>query len=221
MNWAQGIALFIALIFVGLLGRGIRRRQLSLIRGLVFATIATAAGIYAWVPHILELLDRIPYLTRIRLLMGLISFVVFFVTIESIRRNLIEERYALLWVLTSILLLLCAIFVRVLDFFCHLLGMQYVTFVVTVIFTFLLLLCFHFSAEFSRLVSDRTKLAQRIGLLQARVEQLERKLETIELKRTQLKGAAGELDPLATDNTVIRKQQDIMATRSEKLDSMP
>jgi hypothetical protein len=71
------------------------------------------------------------------------------------------------------MMMLCALFTQVLDFFCALLGMQYVTFVVTVIFSFLLLVAFHFSIALSRLTDDRARIAQRCAHLEARIEALE------------------------------------------------
>jgi len=120
-------------------------------------------------------LGRVTFLTRIRLLMGSVSLLVLAVTFESVRKSHLQERYALLWVATGVMILLCALFVRVLDFFCDLLGMQYVTFVVAVIFTFLLLVAFHFSIALSGHAEDRSKLAQRCSLLEARLEKLERR----------------------------------------------
>jgi hypothetical protein len=135
--------------------------------GLVLAGIGLS-------PETFSDLGRISFLTRIRLLMGSVSLLVLAVTFESVRKSHLQERYALLWVATGVMILLCALFVRVLDFFCNLLGMQYVTFVVAVIFTFLLLVVFHVSIALSGHAEDRSRLAQRCSLLEARLERLER-----------------------------------------------
>ena len=166
-----------ALLVISLLF-AIRQRRIGMLRSTFLIVLAALFTGLAWNPNLMLELNQIGFLTRIRLLMGALALVVLLITVEGIRHNLLEERYALLWVFTSLTLILCAIFVRVLDFFCALLGMQYVTFVVAVIFTFLLLVCFHFSVALSQLTNDRTQLAQRCALLENAIEQLERQRQT-------------------------------------------
>ncbi|MCS6771166.1 MAG: DUF2304 domain-containing protein [Kiritimatiellae bacterium] len=142
------------------------------------AILLASAALFAALSADLNLflrLNQVSFLTRIRLLMGILSFVVLLVTFEAVRRSHVQERYAILWMFTGLMLMLCAVFVRVLDFFCALLGMQYVTFVVTVIFTFLLMVAFHFSVSLSRLMEDRSRIAQRCAQLEARLDQLEKR----------------------------------------------
>lgn len=142
------------------------------------AILLACAALFAALSADLNLflrLNQVSFLTRIRLLMGILSFVVLLVTFEAVRRSHVQERYAILWMFTGLMLMLCAVFVRVLDFFCALLGMQYVTFVVTVIFTFLLMVAFHFSVSLSRLMEDRSRIAQRCAQLEARLDQLEKR----------------------------------------------
>lgn len=130
----------------------------------------------AWDLSLFAHLGKISFLARIRLAMGVLSFSVLVVTLESIRRTHLQERYALLWVSTGIVILLCATFTSVLDFFCALFGLQYVTFVVAIIFSFLLLVVFHFSIALSALTDDRSRLAQRCAQLDARLGELEKRM---------------------------------------------
>ena len=55
------------------------------------------------------------YLARIRILMGMVSGLVLLVTLESLRRYHLRERYAILWMVTGLLILLTAIFPEALD----------------------------------------------------------------------------------------------------------
>lgn len=173
--WTRGLFAVLGALLLMAVITGALRRRIGVYRstlGLLGATLLLAlAHDLALFSHI----DRITFLGRIRLVMGVLSFIVLLVTFESVRRSHLQERYALLWVSTGVIILLCAVFTRVLDFFCALLGMQYVTFVVAVIFTFLLLVAFHFSIALSALTDDRSRLAQRCAQLQARLDQLERK----------------------------------------------
>jgi hypothetical protein len=166
---AAGAALAVATL------RACKRGRLGAIGfllGLAAGLLLAGIGLF---PDTFRDLGRIGFLTRIRILMGSVSLLVLAVTFESVRKSHLQERYALLWVATGVMILLCAVFVRVLDFFCTLLGMQYVTFVVAVIFTFLLLVAFHFSIALSGHADDRSKLAQRCALLEERLERLERR----------------------------------------------
>lgn len=170
----RGIEILAGILILAGVVRALRRSRGNLVAGVLFGLAGLALlAIGVWPAAISTGLAKLEYLTRIRLLMGLISFVVLTVTIESIRRSRLEERYALLWVFTGAMIFGFALFPRVLDFFCHLLGMQYVTFVVTIVFTFLLLVVFHFSLALSALHDDRARLAQRCALLEARVKKLE------------------------------------------------
>jgi hypothetical protein len=153
----------------------VRAGRVGVFRGALLLALAALFVALAADLNLLLRLNAVSFLTRIRMLMGGLSFVVLLVTFEAVRRTHLQERYAILWVFTGVMLMLCALFTDVLDFFCALLGMQYVTFVVTVIFTFLLLVAFHFSIALSRLTDDRARLAQRCAHLEARIAALENK----------------------------------------------
>ena len=164
----------VALALLVAMAAGIRAGRIGVFRSTMLLLLAALFAALVLDLELLLHLNRISFLGRIRLLMGGLSFVVLLVTFEAVRRSHLLERYAILWVSTGIILLLCGLFTDVLDFFCALLGMQYVTFVVTVIFTFLLLVAFHFSIALSGLANDRSRLAQRCAQLEARLERRDR-----------------------------------------------
>lgn len=138
---------------------------LRLILGILLVMIGLDTQILHW-------LVATDYLTRVRLLMALLSVVVLGVTLEAIRRDQLKERYALLWVATGLIVLLCAFFPQVLSFLTTLLGVQYATAVVAVVFTFLILVAFHFSIILSGFYDNQTRIAQRCALLEERLERL-------------------------------------------------
>jgi len=166
-------AAVLVLVVTGALRKriGVYRCTIGLLVALLLLALARDLQLLSHIGHI-------TFLGRIRLVMGILSFIVLLVTFESVRRSHLQERYALLWVSTGIIIMLCALFTSVLDFFCGLLGMQYVTFVVAVIFTFLLLVAFHFSIALSSLTDDRSRLAQRCAQLEARLRELEKKRDS-------------------------------------------
>jgi hypothetical protein len=71
---------------------------------------------------------------------------------------------------------LCALFPEAVNLFRAVTGMQYVTAVVAVAFTFLVLVAFNFSIAMSAMEADRDKIAQKVAVLEARLNELEQKL---------------------------------------------
>jgi hypothetical protein len=106
------------------------------------------------------------------------------VLLELVRRRSLLERYALLWLFSAFVLLALAVWRDLLEKVADALGVAYPPNALFFIaFAFVLVLLLHFSLAVSRL-SDQTKvLAQRLALLEERVERtddepIERELET-------------------------------------------
>src|SRR3712207_9446288 len=84
------------------------------------------------------------------------------------------ERYALLWLFSTAVLLALAVWRDALEQFASTVGIFYAPsalFAVALGFIFVLLL--HFSLVISRLADQTKVLAQRVSILQARIEELE------------------------------------------------
>jgi len=135
--------------------------------------------------RILHLIVRTSHITRIRIMMSTISFIVLVITIESIRRTRLQERYALLWVATGIIILMTAFFPQLLNVIGLVFGTQYVTSVVGVLFAFLLLISFHFSIALSGFQRHQTKIAQRFAILEQRIDALSKKIHENQLQNRQ------------------------------------
>lgn len=161
-------------LLLGSAAGGVMRRRMSLPIAGVMVLAGVALALTGAVPAVWHLLGRISAMGRVRWFMGLVSGLVLLVAIESIRRSHLRERYALLWVGTALLVLAGALFPELLMRASTALGMQYVSLVVAVVFTFLLLVAFHFSIALSEQEEDKARLAQRCALLEARIERLER-----------------------------------------------
>ena len=115
---------------------------------------------------------------RIQIVTILVAVLLLVGVIELVRRRRLLERYALLWLLSSLVLLGLAIWRGALDKIAGQLGVAYppnALFIVA--FGFVLWMLLHFSVAVSRL-SDQSKiLAQRLALLEERMRRAEAEAE--------------------------------------------
>lgn len=113
--------------------------------------------------------------TRVQIVAILASAALLLAVFELVRRKRLMERYALLWLFSTVVILGLAVWNDALDRFASAIGIYYAPsalFAVALGAIFALLL--HFSLVVSRLVDQNKVLAQRLALLQHRVEELER-----------------------------------------------
>lgn len=108
--------------------------------------------------------------SHIQLVAILASLALFFAVLEMVRRRRLMERYALLWLLSALVLLGLSIWSDLLQKVSHVIGIVYPPNALFVIaFVFVLLLLLHFSAVVSRLADQTKVLAQRLAMLEERV----------------------------------------------------
>jgi hypothetical protein len=113
--------------------------------------------------------------TRIQIVSILVSAGLFSVVFELVRRRRLMERYALLWLFSTTVLLALAVWKGLLETLASAVGIFYApSALFAVAFACILVMLLHFSLVISRLVEQNKILAQRVGLLSERVEQLER-----------------------------------------------
>ena len=96
---------------------------------------------------------------------------VFGVVFEMVRRRLLRERYAILWLAAAFVLFLLASWTPLLRVLSNAIGIATPSnafFVVA--FAFLLLLVLHFSTVVSRLCDQTRVLAQRLALLEGQIQ---------------------------------------------------
>jgi len=102
---------------------------------------------------------------------------VFFTVFELVRRRRLMERYALLWLFSTAVLLGLAVWKSLLEEVAAAIGIFYAPSALFVVaFGFVLMMLLHFSLVISRLVDQTKVLAQHVGLLRQRVELLEGEL---------------------------------------------
>ena len=111
---------------------------------------------------------------RIQLLTVFVAVLLLVGVLELVRRRRLLERYALLWLFSSLVLVALAVWRGALDWLALQIGVAYppnALFIVA--FGFVLWMLLHFSVAVSRL-SDQTKiLAQRLALLEQRTSDAE------------------------------------------------
>jgi hypothetical protein len=124
---------------------------------------------------------------RLQLFAVAASLLLLVVVFELVRRKRLLERYALLWLLSAIILLVLSAWREPLEHVSTAIGIHYAPSALFVIaFGVVLLLLLHFSLVVSRLADQSKVLAQRLALLEERqresAEALERgqRAETLE-----------------------------------------
>ena len=115
--------------------------------------------------------------TRIQIVAIVVTAGLFATVFELVRRRALMERYALLWLFSSALLLALAVWRNLLETISSAVGIYYAPSALFVIaFGFVLVMLLHFSLSTSRLADQNKVLAQKLGLLQQRVDELSAEL---------------------------------------------
>jgi hypothetical protein len=113
---------------------------------------------------------------RISIAAGVGAALLILLVLELIRGRRLKERYALLWLVTGLVLLVLSIWRGGLNTIAGWLGVQgyppAILFAAAIMFVIAVLL--HYSTVLSRLTDDNVLLAQEVALLRARLDALER-----------------------------------------------
>ena len=170
-------SLVLATLSVGAIGLGagmlIRKRSRRFL-GLAWITVGIAMAMALLNPAHFQSNTPASLMLRMRLVLGFLSFVVLMITLEAVRRFAMEERYALLWVFTGIILVGFAVYPDAVGWLAKTTGMHYVSAITVVVFAFLLMVAFHFSLALSGLRENQKKLSQKSAELELRISELEK-----------------------------------------------
>ena len=91
---------------------------------------------------------------------------------ELVRRKRLMERYAILWLMAGLTVLVLGLWQGLLSTLAHAVGIYYTpSALFAVTFLFVLLLLVQFSITLSRLSDQNTTLAQRVAVLQERLDE--------------------------------------------------
>ena len=152
---------------------GLVKRKLHLLTVMLWILCAVITFCFAFIPgETIRSVIALEYYVRVRIIIASVSILILLVTLESIRHTRLQERYAILWIITAFVLLVCAMAPRLVDLLRAATGMGYAAAIVAVAFTFLLFVAFDFSISLSRMQEKNAQVAQRIALLQQEIEQL-------------------------------------------------
>jgi hypothetical protein len=107
----------------------------------------------------------------VRLLAIVASITIFIFIIELIRRGRLKEKYALLWLFSSLLMLGLSLSRDILEGLSRLAGIYYApSLLFLAAFIFLLLINLHYSVVLSELSEKNKRLTQEIALLRFELE---------------------------------------------------
>jgi hypothetical protein len=113
--------------------------------------------------------------TRLRIAAIVATTGLLLVILELVRRKRLMERYAILWLLAGITLIVLAVWKGLLTTLANKVGIFYPpSALFAVALAVILILLLHFSLVVSRLSDQNKVLAQRLGMLQQRIEEQER-----------------------------------------------
>jgi hypothetical protein len=108
--------------------------------------------------------------TRLQIISILVSAGLFLVVFELVRRKRLLERYALLWMFAAAVLLGLSVWSDLLNRISTAVGVQYgPAALFAVALGFVVVLMLHFSLVISRLTDQNKILAQRVALLERRI----------------------------------------------------
>jgi hypothetical protein len=108
---------------------------------------------------------------RVSIAAAIAALILLLVVFELIRSRRLQERYALLWLLTGVVIFILAVWRSLLGSVSDLVGIAYppsALFILAAFFILMVLL--HYSTVISRLSEQNTTLAQRLALLEHKLE---------------------------------------------------
>ena len=130
---------------------------------------------------------------KVSIIASVASLLLLLVVFELIRSRRLRERYAILWLVTGVVLLVLSVWREALNTIAGWVGVTTyppaVLFAVATIFILLVLL--HYSTVLSKLADQNVILAQRLALLESRLEQAPQG-RVVDEERQAQQGAAHE-----------------------------
>ena len=102
------------------------------------------------------------------------SLILFVFVIDFIRRNLLKEKYAVLWISLSVVVTTLSLWKSLLDKLAGIVGVAYApSLLFFVAFIFVLLILLHFSVVISIFHDKNKALTQELAMIKDKVESLE------------------------------------------------
>ena len=109
---------------------------------------------------------------RVSLIAAAAASILLIIVLELIRSRRLQERYAVLWLLTGGVMLLFAIWTDALNVLADLTGIAYPPSALFILGAgFIIVVLLHYSTVISKLSEQNTALTQRVALLELRLEE--------------------------------------------------
>ena len=151
------------------------RQKTRRFKALFWLAVGATMIFAAFRPQMIELLGKDTTELRLRLVVALLSFIVLTITLEAIRVARMQERYAFLWLVTGVLLFGGAVFGDIETLVARVTGMSYGATVMVILFSFVMLMLFHFSVALSKMQNKLAQVAREAALAEERLRQLEKR----------------------------------------------
>ena len=112
---------------------------------------------------------------KMRIITGIISLCFLLVAVEAVRRRKFMEKFALLWIFSGVLVFVLSVYPELLFKLARLTGIFYLSLILLFSLIFILLILLYSSIYISKLTENNKELAQEIGILKLKINQLEGK----------------------------------------------
>ena len=165
-----GAALFIVMVRYALF----KRASSSFPLVILMALFSLLLVILSLEPSLADRLLPVSRIGRIRLAVAVMSMFIILVTFESIRKTQLKERYALLWVIPCMAMLLLTVFSDIMEWLRNSFGMEYSSSMLAVVFITMMTSVFVLSKNLSKSEKNIAQLSQRCAILEARINEQEK-----------------------------------------------
>jgi hypothetical protein len=111
---------------------------------------------------------------RARIFVIAVSFGILLFVLNLVRKKYLKENYAIMWVLTFVIMSIVPLFINYLDKIAYAVGISYppaLLYLMALMFIFVLIL--HFSVIVSKLSDQNKTLIQELGILESKIKQFE------------------------------------------------
>jgi len=112
--------------------------------------------------------------THLRVLIAVLCFALGGIIIELIRQNRLKEHYAIIWLLTSLIIFIFGIWPDSLNLISRIVRLHHLTTLFMVAFIFLLVIVLHFTLAISQLFDRNRRLTQEVAWLRFELEKIMR-----------------------------------------------
>lgn len=121
---------------------------------------------------------------KMQIFIGLISLAFFLLTFEFIRKKILREEYAILWLFTSMFIAVLSLWPSLVPIISKITGFYYLTALLLIVTIFLIALLMHFSIVISKIKNVNKELTQSHGLLELKVRELEERYSALKKSLT-------------------------------------